>query len=193
MAVNNFCTFESDDREFHHTLLAGSDDPSDEQIVAQHQARVAKFAEDTGKTWTITYIGRTTPLLGWETKVVFEPSKDAPPPMRLLYLAGNYSPYGGIETEQFIERAASVSAMLWDRGFAVLCPHTNTAGFEKRCKVATWDTFMEGDFRMLESCDAVVMLPGWETSKGARAEYEHALNLGIPVWPLEDFLKNGFK
>ena len=41
---------------------------------------------------------------------------------------------------------------------------------------------MEADVSFLKTCDAVVLLPGWEWSEGARDELRAALSLGIRVF-----------
>lgn len=102
-----------------------------------------------------------------------------------LYLSGPYTGNGPAERDLNIERAAWTAARLWDMGFAVVCPHMNTARFEERCKVAGYDDFLRADIELLSRLDCVVMLPGWEESKGAKAERERAIDYGIPVyeWP----------
>lgn len=102
----------------------------------------------------------------------------------LIYVAGPYSEYAGFTVEQNIKDAKEISARLWERGHAVICPHMNTAFFEKEANV-TYDQYMAGDFAMVRRCDAMVMTPRWENSRGARMEYEYAKSLGIPVyiWP----------
>lgn len=102
--------------------------------------------------------------------------------MKLIYVSGPYS--GDIDAN--IEKAAKIAAELWDAGHAVICPHLNTAHFELRCKVATYETYIAGDLLMVEACDGMVMVPGWEKSKGAVLEMEHAKAEGIPVWIYPD-------
>jgi hypothetical protein len=95
----------------------------------------------------------------------------------LVYVSGKYS--GDVDTN--IENAAKIAGELWDMGHAVICPHMNTAHFEHRCS-ATWKTYIDGDLNMISRCDAIVMVPGWEDSKGAVVEKEYAERLHIPVW-----------
>ena len=98
----------------------------------------------------------------------------------IAYVAGPYS--GNIEGNIRVARAVSI--LLWEQGYTVFCPHTNTAHFEKDCK-CTWDDIMQGNLEMLLECDVLVLLPKWENSRGARIERGYAMSLGLPVyeWP----------
>ena len=42
----------------------------------------------------------------------------------------------------------------------------------------TYNEYMELDLRLLDMCDAIYMLNGWEDSKGANREYGYALAKG---------------
>jgi len=98
----------------------------------------------------------------------------------LVYLSG---PYSG-EIEKNIAAAREVAIKLWEAGYWVICPHLNTAHFEVDCKVGYQD-YIDGDCRMIDGCDALVMLPNWAESRGAVIEKDHATGRGIPsyVWP----------
>lgn len=102
----------------------------------------------------------------------------------LVYVAGPYSATDHEGIARNIDQAREVAKTLWEEGFAVICPHLNTAHFEIDC-LAGYEDYMQGDFLMVERCDAVVMLPGYESSKGALREAEHAQMHGVPVyfWP----------
>ena len=50
-----------------------------------------------------------------------------------------------------------------------------------RPETTTWEQFMRADLGLLEACDAIYMLPGWQKSRGARLEHEHAQMLGKPI------------
>ena len=51
---------------------------------------------------------------------------------------------------------------------------------------ATWADYMRHHIATIaESATRVVVLPGWEASRGARLEVHIAHELGIPVVPLE--------
>lgn len=100
--------------------------------------------------------------------------------MKLLYVAGPYrSPLGVWGVKQNIERAAMVARQLWLAGYAVICPHLNTAFMDG---TDTDNIFLAGDIEILRRCDGIVMAGGWQDSKGACAEREFALGAGIPVF-----------
>lgn len=39
----------------------------------------------------------------------------------------------------------------------------------------TWEEYMKVDLAILSVCDAIYMLKGWESSKGAKLEHNYAL------------------
>jgi hypothetical protein len=96
----------------------------------------------------------------------------------LIYVSGQYS--GNIDYN--IEQAAIVAAKLWEKGHAVICPHTNTAHFEKRGLSVDYKDYIAGDLNMIARCDGMVMVENWVNSKGALIEKEYAESLKIPIW-----------
>lgn len=47
---------------------------------------------------------------------------------------------------------------------------------------ATWEDYLRTDLiAMLDTCNAIVMLPGWEKSRGATLEHHVACALGFEV------------
>jgi hypothetical protein len=51
-----------------------------------------------------------------------------------------------------------------------------------------WLDYMRAALHDLIDCHAVALLPGWEHSRGARIERHLAIELGMPVHPLELWL-----
>ncbi|WP_304458991.1 DUF4406 domain-containing protein [Alicyclobacillus sendaiensis] len=49
-----------------------------------------------------------------------------------------------------------------------------------------WAWYMRRALRLLLDADAVAMLPGWQSSRGARLEYVIAQQLGMPVIELDE-------
>lgn len=106
-----------------------------------------------------------------------------PKPIRpgklLVYTAGPYrDPRGIIYVESNIRQAEHVAQQLWQMGYSVICPHLNTKHFDGLPGVQS-DDFIVGDLVMVERCDLVVLLPGWEASEGAKKECAHALAHGV--------------
>ena len=94
--------------------------------------------------------------------------------MKLVFISGKYR--SDVDTN--IENAKRASIELWKQGYAVICPHLNTAHFDGLCPDEVW---LEGDLEILKRCDVIYMLKGWEKSTGAVAEYRLAYKLGKEI------------
>jgi len=99
--------------------------------------------------------------------------------MRVIYIAGAYrnrTEWGLIENIRHAER---VAIKLWQRGYAVICPHLNTAHFGGLC---TDDTWLKGDLEILSRCDAIYVLDNWKQSRGAQEELKLAIKLRLEIY-----------
>jgi len=78
--------------------------------------------------------------------------------------------------------ARTIAIELWRLGYAVVCPHTNTALMDGILPGSVW---LEGDLEILSRCDLIVMSPRYQESMGARKELVFARQSNIPVflWP----------
>ena len=99
-------------------------------------------------------------------------------PMPLVYLAGPYRANTEYGIRLNIRNAGDQALQLWLMGFAVICPHMNTAGWGGTAPDQLW---LDGDLVMMARCDAVIMMENWDKSEGATAEREAALRDKIPV------------
>jgi hypothetical protein len=99
--------------------------------------------------------------------------------MRLIFVSGPYRASGEWEVAENIRHAELASLRLWKEGWAVFCPHKNTAFFGGACDDHVW---LEGDLEILRRCDAIYMLNSWEKSSGAAAELEEAKRMGLVVF-----------
>lgn len=103
----------------------------------------------------------------------------------IVYTAGPYAESCGVGTVgENIARAREIALKLWDMGYTVICPHLNTAHFEQELSLTNKD-FVDRDLEIVERCDAIIMLPYWESSRGAARELSHARRNEIPyyIWP----------
>lgn len=98
--------------------------------------------------------------------------------MKLVFVSGPYRSTTILGRYQNIVRAREASIELWQAGYAVICPHLNTANFDGLAPDKVW---LDGDIEMLRRCDAIYMLRDWDDSVGARAEHEMALKLGLEI------------
>lgn len=100
--------------------------------------------------------------------------------MKLIYVAGAYRAEGWHNVFENILKARAAARLLWLKGWAVICPHANSILMDGPDIPA--QTFLDGDLEIIQRCDAICMLPGWEKSEGSNMEYAHAIELGLEIY-----------
>lgn len=99
--------------------------------------------------------------------------------MKIVYIAGPYRAPTRWEQNQNIHNAEEVAIRVARRGDMPVCPHANTRPYFE--DVQGDEFWIAGTLALLERCDVVMTVPGWERSRGARGEVARAKELGIPV------------
>ncbi len=94
--------------------------------------------------------------------------------MKRIFISG---PYTLGDVAQNVKRAMDTANTLIDLGYAPFCPHLTH--FLHMNHSQPYEKWLEIDIAFLEVCDCLLRLPG--ESKGADAEVELALRLGIHV------------
>ncbi|HPQ72294.1 MAG TPA: DUF4406 domain-containing protein [bacterium] len=107
------------------------------------------------------------------------------PTMKLAYVAGPYRGRTHNDVAQNIAAAREVAAHLWSLGYAVICPHLNSAFMSG---VAPEETFLRGGIEILRRCDLVVLVPNWHASQGTTLEIEEARSCGLPIFSDLEFV-----
>ncbi|HPQ72175.1 MAG TPA: DUF4406 domain-containing protein [bacterium] len=105
--------------------------------------------------------------------------------MKLAYVAGPYRGRTHNDVAQNIAAAREVAAHLWSLGYAVICPHLNSAFMSG---VAPEETFLRGGLEMVRRCDLIVLVDGWAGSQGTALEIEEARAHGIPIFSDLEFV-----
>jgi len=96
--------------------------------------------------------------------------------MRTIFVSGPYRADTKAGIRQNIKRARTAAQMLWLDGWAVFCPHMNSALLEGPNQI-----YLDGDLEILKHCDAVFMLEGWAESKGSVVEHRFAQDKGLEI------------
>ena len=98
--------------------------------------------------------------------------------MLRVYVAGPYRASTENGVAENIWNARVVALDLWGRGYAVLCPHMNTAFLGGAEDDQVW---LAGDIEWLHFAELLVLAPGWENSSGTLEEKKFAEQHQIPV------------
>jgi len=99
--------------------------------------------------------------------------------MKVVYIAGPFTGDTAWAIEQNIRKAEELALRVAQMGGAPLCPHTNTRFFHGTCTAEFW---YAATMALLKKCDAIVMVNGWEESKGSKEEHAWALDNNVPVF-----------
>lgn len=69
-------------------------------------------------------------------------------------------------------------------GYTVVSPHEINHGetLETRGMTKTPGQYLKAGFIVLLACDGIILLPGWQQSRGALAEFNLALACDMHVW-----------
>ena len=102
--------------------------------------------------------------------------------MLKIFISGPYRGETPNDIHKNISVAREYAVSLWEKGYAVFCPHLNTAFMDGVCPD---ENFLKGDLLFLKKCDYIFMLPGWKNSVGAIAERNYALKHKIRTWYAE--------
>jgi len=103
--------------------------------------------------------------------------------MKIIFIAGPYFGDGDREKiEGNIRNAEKYQIALANAKIGFFCSHNHTERFEVKA-TADADFYRAMDLVFLEkTADAMIAIPGWETSGGTRAEIEFAKSRRIPVF-----------
>lgn len=99
--------------------------------------------------------------------------------MKVAYIAGPFRSPTHWGVVQNVRAAEKVALKYWKLGYAVFCPHTNTANFDGA--IQDDRVWLDGDIEILKRCDVLVAMDTWEKSSGARAEVTLAQELGLEI------------
>lgn len=101
----------------------------------------------------------------------------ADPPVAVLYLAGPMTGHPNYNRAAFFLAAARLAA----KGYGVLNPANHPNGLTMR-------QYMAADCQMLLASQGLALLPGWNTSPGAKAEHALAQAIIIPILTVDEWL-----
>lgn len=105
----------------------------------------------------------------------------------LIYVAGRYRAATREAVAANIEAARQVGIEAARLGWYPVIPHANTAHMEH--DLSHGDEFwLAGTLELMTRCDAVVLVPGWETSVGTAGEIAKADQIHLPVFRALDTL-----
>jgi hypothetical protein len=99
----------------------------------------------------------------------------------LIYVAGPYSAPTKDAVSLNIAAARHVGRLMVQKGWMPVIPHGNTYHFDELIDMPQ-SFWLSGTLNLMEQCDAVVLVDGWELSTGARGERQRALELRMPLY-----------
>jgi len=106
--------------------------------------------------------------------------------VKVVYVAGRFSAPDQWQRARNVRAAETLAFAVAEAGAMPLNPLANTANFFGTLRDEFW---YDGTLELMRRCDAVVLVPGWEGSKGVTAELREAERLELPVFHRVEQLK----
>lgn len=102
--------------------------------------------------------------------------------MKLVYVAGPFTDNTPWGIEANIRKAEETAAciLLARDDWSLIVPHSLGRHFVGRA--GTPEYWYASTMRMMEACSAICLVYGWQRSKGSRAEFRRAAELGIEIY-----------
>lgn len=91
------------------------------------------------------------------------------------YLSGPMSGIPEYNFPAFTKACADLRA----KGLTILSPHEKPGEGDPH---KPYEQYLREDIELLAKCQALILLPGWPRSTGARMELEIALSLKLPIY-----------
>ena len=103
--------------------------------------------------------------------------------MKIIFIAGPYFSDGNHEKiEENIRNAEKYQIALADQGIGFFCSHSHTEHFEQKSN-APEEFYKEMDMLILQrAADAIIAIPGWENSPGAKNEITWAKENNLKIF-----------
>lgn len=112
--------------------------------------------------------------------------------MEVAYVCGPYIGQDYFEIDRNIVAARDIAFELWKKGYAVVCPHMNSAHFETVYHLLGMENsdFMKAGLELVRRSDILVLVDGWERSEEAKEDIEFAKELGLTIYEIVEDVPN---
>jgi Domain of unknown function (DUF4406) len=102
-------------------------------------------------------------------------------PKKVIYVCGPISAKTKEERDANVANGYEAGVRIWRLGHVALVPHLNSDGMFEKAHIPAADIYL-GDLVLLERCNAMFRLPGWENSYGCNYETAWAQHKQIPIF-----------